>query len=175
MKKLFLLVVACFCTAITLSAAPEKYYFMYFLDNKEELLGGWFIIDREKMTYEPESDSEVLNQIKNYKKSSNVETFEVWDDNYFVHKVELVTEPTQTTVTFIYKSEQGEERTPTQIIGSEAEWEKAYEEKYGKKPSGGDASSDSPTSGLTNAKDKVTGGVKNALNKTKDLFKKKEK
>ena len=137
-----------------------KYYFMYFLDNKEELLGGWFIIDREKMTYEPESDSEVLNQIKNYKKSGNVETFEVWEDNYFVHKVELVTEPTQTTVTFIHKSEQGEERTPTQIIGSEAEWEKAYEAKYGKKPSGGDASSDSPTSGLTNAKDKVTGGVK---------------
>ena len=172
MKKLFLLVVACFCTAITLSAAPEKYYFMYFLDNKEELLGGWFIIDREKMTYEPESDSEVLNQIKNYKKSGNVETFEVWDDNYFVHKVELVTEPTQTTVTFIYKSEQGEERAPTQIIGSEAEWEKAYEAKYGKKPSRPGSEDEQSSS---NPVDKVTGGVKNALNKTKDLFKKKEK
>ncbi len=175
MKKFYLLVIFCLATIFTASAEPQKYYFMYMLDNADNLLRGWFIIDREKMTYEPESDSEGLNQIKNYKKSGNVETFEVWEDSYFVHGVELVTEPDKTTVTFIYKGEQGEERSPTQIVGSEAEWKKAYEEKYGKKTSGGDDAASSPQSGLDNAKDKVTGGVKNAFNKTKDLFKKKDK
>ena len=179
MKKFFVLMVLCLATSFVASAEPQKYYFMYMLDNTDNLLSGWFIVDREKMTYEPESDSEVLNQIKNYKKSGNVETFEVWEDSYFVHGVELVTEPDKTTVTFIYKGEQGEERSPTQIIGSEAEWEKAYEKKYGKKPAGGDDMGSeavpSPQSGLENAKNKVTGGVKNAFNKTKDLFKKKDK
>jgi hypothetical protein len=41
--------------------------------------------------------------------------------------------------------------------------------------SGSADAASSPQSGLENAKDKVTGGVKNAFNKTKDLFKKKDK
>lgn len=180
MKKFYLLVVFCLATIFTASAEPVKYYFMYFVGNTDEFLSGWFILDREKMTYEPESDSEVLCAVKNYKKAGNVEIFEVWEDNVFMHKVEFVTEPEQKTVTIIYKDEQGEQRQQPQIVGTEAEWEKEYEAKFGKKPyrpgdeENGSASA-SPASGVNNAKDKVVGGVKNAFNKTKDVFKKKDK
>ena len=178
MKKLSLLLVACFCTAISLSAAPEKYFFMYMEGYEDNLLSGWFIIDRETMSYIPESDSEVKNQIKNYKKSGNKETFEVWEDSYYVMRAELVIADGKKTITYFHKGEQGEEKQPTQIIGTEEEWEAEYEKKYGKKPSGGsdDGGSANPVDKAKgNAVDKVTGGVKNAFNKTKDLFKKKDK
>ena len=182
MKKFYLLVIFCLATIFTASAEPVKYYFMYFVGDTENFLGGWFILDREKMTYEPESDSEVLNQVKNYKKTGNKETFEVWEDTYFVHRAEIVTDENgQMVITHYFKSEQGEEKDTPRIIATEAEWEKEYEKKYGKKPyrpgdeESGDAAVSSPTSGIENAKNKVTGGVKNAFNKTKDLFKKKDK
>ena len=48
--------------------------------------------------------------------------------------------------------------------------------KNGEASNSGNAdAASSPQSGIENAKDKVTGGVKNAFNKTKDLFKKKDK
>lgn len=180
MKKFYLLVIFCLVAIFTASAEPVKYHFMYMVgDANKELLSGWFILDREKMTYKPESDSEVFCTVKNYKKSGNKESFEVWEDTFFVHRAEIVTDKDgQMVITHYVKGEQGEESDVPRIIATEAEWEKAYEEKFGKKPyKPGDenAESDSPASGVENAKNKVVGGVKNAFNKTKDVFKKKDK
>ena len=58
------------------------------------------------------------------------------------------------------------------------EQERIRKQQDAAKQSGAASSADaasSPQKGLENAKDKVTDGVKNAFNKTKDLFKKKEK
>ncbi len=179
MKKLLFTAMLCFMASITLSAKPQKYHFMYLVGHESELLCGFFILDREAMTYMPESDSEVVAKVKNYKKSGNKETFDVYEDDYFVQSVELVTdEKGKVTSTFIVGEDR--ERQPTMIVGSTEEWEAAYERHYGKKPAGGDqieeGNEDTPgpkKPSFATFKGKAKQGVKNVLNKGKNLFKKK--
>ncbi len=166
MKKYFLLVVFCLVTILTASTQPRKFYFLYLDGNESEVMSSWFQIDVDKMICNWDSDSDGTTHIKNYKKTGNVEKFDIYTpDNILIESMELVTTDEKITVTRIYSD--GEKYGPI-VIGDEA----ARDAFFKKSGGSGDAS---PVSGIQNAKDKVTGGVKNAFNKTKDLFKKKEK
>ena len=176
MKKFFVLMVFCLAASFTASAEPQKYYFIHFVGQPDNLLSTWFILDRENMTFQPESDSETIQTVKNYKKDGNKETFEVWEGLNYMNDVELATADGLTTVVLIYKGESGTHRDQPVVLGTEEDRKAAYERVYGKEESGGDNTTPAtPTTGLEKAKDKVAGGVKNAFNKTKDLFKKKDK
>lgn len=177
MKKFFVLMVFCLAASFTASAEPQKYYFIHFVGQPDNLLSTWFILDRENMTFQPESDSETIQTVKNYKKEGNMETFEVWDGLNYMNDVELVTADGQTTVVLIYKGESGTHRDQPVVLGTEEDRKAAYERVYGKEESGGDDAVGVPTKedAADKAKDKVAGGLKNAFNKTKDLFKKKDK
>ena len=71
MKKLIFTLLFSIAMAITAMAEPVKYYFIYAVGYENQILSGWFMMDREKMQYIPESDSEVVDVIKNYKKAGN--------------------------------------------------------------------------------------------------------
>lgn len=177
MKKFFVLMLFCVVAGFTASAQPQKYYFIHPVGQPDNLLSTWFILDRENKTFQPESDSETIQTVKNYKKEGNKETFEVWDGQNYMNDVELVTADGQTTVVLIYKGESGTYRDQPVVLGTEAERDAAYERVYGKEESGGGDAGALPTKedAAENAKGKVSGGLKNAFNKTKDLFKKKDK
>lgn len=177
MKKFFVLMLLCLATSFVASAQPQKYYFIHPVDKPDNLLSTWFILDRENMTFQPESDSETIQTVKDYKKNGNMETFAVWEGQNYMNHVEIVTTENQTTVVLIYKGESGVHRDAPVVVGTKEMRDAAYERVYGEKPSdAGNATGDAkPTSGIENAKNKVTGGVKNAFNKTKGLFKKKDK
>ena len=78
----------------------------------------------------------------------------------------------------IYDQLPDEEKESIEASRRFQEQERIRKQQDAARQSGAASSADaasSPQKGLENAKDKVTDGVKNAFNKTKDLFKKKEK
>ena len=172
MKKVLLTALFSFVMLITASAQQQKYYFIHVVGHEEEILSGWFIIDMEKKQYIPESDSEVLNEIKNYKKAGDKETFDLYEDGNFINSVEISKdEKGFKTITHIYKTESGVEKSGPIAYGTKDEWNAEYEKKYGKKPSGdGEADENVGESPVGKAKGKVKG----LLNKGKNLFKKKK-
>lgn len=175
MKKLFLLAMGCFMAAITVSAQPQKYYYLYFEGQEDMMVGSWIIVDREKMQCVYDGDSDGTAIIKNYKKVGNKETFAVYDKNdptMLIENFEIVTTETKTTITRIYK----EHKTGPIVVGDEKQRDAHHEKVYGKKSSGTPAkeqSAEVPKNPADKAKGKVTGGVKKVFNKGKDLFKKK--
>jgi hypothetical protein len=98
--------------------------------------------------------------IRNYRKQGNKETFDIFDGEYHIQAVELVTEEDRTIFTTII---QGETQIPY-VVGSREDQDALYKRIHGKDPV-------RPEERKT-ALEKVTGGVKNAFNKTKDVFKK---
>ena len=172
MKKLIFTLLFSIAMAITAMAEPVKYYFIYAVGYENQILSGWFMMDREKMQYIPESDSEIVDVIKNYKKAGNKETFEVYENATLMQKMEIATDDKGVmTVVYIY----GDERQVPIVIGSKEQWDAAYERITGKKPSGGEVDEEVVgESPIDKASSKVKGGVKNVFNKGKNLFKKKK-
>lgn len=182
MKKLFLFAAFCLATAAAAFAQPTKYYFMHPVGQEDVLMGSWFILDTEAMTYTADSDSEEVGIVKNYKNVDGKETFDVYFSGNLLYSVELVTDENGRKIfTFIYPSmEFGPQRDTPRIIGTQEEYDAAHERIYGKPAASTDYSTDEAAP--ENVKDKIQGkvtdkvksGVNNVLNKGKDLFKKKK-
>lgn len=174
MKKLFLLAVACFMAVASYSAEPRKFYYLYFEGQEDQFIGSWIIVDTDKMQCVYDGDSDGTALIKNYKKEGNKETFDVYDKHdttQLIEKFEIVTTEAKTTITRIY----GEHKTGPMVVGDEKQRDAHHEKVYGKKSSSGgeekaEVSSKNPAD---KTKGKVAGGVKNLLNKGKNLVKKK--
>ena len=140
--------------------------------------------------------------IKSVKKEGNKETFSLTNgaqheatftlvlvinpkltskDDLSSQKITLTaghTDSKQEYKAMIYDQLPDEEKESIEASRRFQEQERIRKQQDAAKQSGAASSADaasSPQSGLENAKDKVTGGVKNAFNKTKDLFKKKDK
>lgn len=176
MKKLFLLAVACFMAVAAYSAEPRKLYYLYFEGHEDQFVGSWIIVDTDKMQCIYDGDSDGTTIIKNYKKEGNKETFAVYDKNdtsQLIEEFEIITTETKTTVTRIYR----DQKTGPIVVGDEKQRDAHHEKVYGKESSNSEKqpatiSSKNPAD---KTKNKVTGGVKNLLNKGKNLIKKKEK
>lgn len=183
MRKLFLFAAFCLATAAAAFAQPTKYYFMHPLGQEDVLMGSWFILDTEAMTYTADSDSEEVGIVKNYKNVDGKETFDVYFGANLLYSVELVTEENGRKIfTFIYPSmEFGPQRDTPRIIGTQEEYEAARERIYGESASSANTSTDAEAA-PENVKEKIQGkvtdkvknGVNNVLNKGKDLLKKKK-
>ena len=169
MKKLYLLVIFCLVTIITASAQPRKFYFLYLEGHENEPMSSWFQVDTDKMVCLWDGDSDGTTLMKNYKKEGNKEIFDIYptDHNEIIESMELITTDEKITVTRIYPS--GDKVGPI-VIGDEK-----ARDAYFKKIRGEESGNDSSVGGIGDAKNKVVGGVKNAFNKTKDVFKKKDK
>ena len=140
--------------------------------------------------------------IKSVKKEGNKETFSLTNgaqheatftlvlvidpkltskDDLSSQKITLTaghTDSKQEYKAMIYDQLPDEEKESIEASRRFQEQERIRKQQDAAKQSGAASSADaasSPQKGLENAKDKVTDGVKNAFNKTKDLFKKKEK
>ena len=160
MKKLFLLAVACFFAVAAHSAEPRRYYYLYNIGYEDGPLSSWFEIDTERMVYTFDRAHRPKAAIRNYRKQGNKETFDIFDGEYHVQAVELVTEENRTIFTTII---QGETQIPY-VVGSREDQDALYKRLTGKEPV-------HPEERKT-AFEKMKGGVKNAFNKTKDVFKK---
>ena len=175
MKKLSILMAIYIITAITAAAEPVKYFFMYAVGHEDTVMGSWFIMDTETMSYTADSDSDSDGVIKNYKKSGGKETFNVYFDGYLMHGVEITTDENGKKIfTYIYD---GQPDTPV-VLGTEEEFDAHREKIYGSSESGGSADASKPESIKEKAQNKVAnkikGGVNNVINKGKNLIKKKK-
>lgn len=172
MRKLFLLAVACFMAVAAYSAEPRKFYFLHYEGQEDKPLGSWFVVDLDKMNCIYDGDSDGTSLIKNYKKDGNTEVSDVYmkdDPNYLIEKMEITTTEEKTTLVRYY---QGTQKEQPVVIGSKEELDALYEKAYGS-ASSEEAGKNAPASPIDKVKNKVTGGVKNLLNKAKSAVKKK--
>ena len=103
--------------------------------------------------------------MKNYKKSGNTETFDCYDNSYYTHSVVMKkNDKGQTVVQISY--EKGKTNGRKIVCGTEAEYDKYWEEYRAK--NGGDGGSTSTSSNpVDKATKKVKSGLKSGLNKLK--------
>lgn len=123
------------------------------------------ILDREAKKYIPDSCGDDELTVKNYKKSGNTETFDCYDNSYFTHSVVMKkNDKGQTVVQISY--EKGKTNGRKIVCGTEAEYDKYWEEYRAK--NGGDGGSTSTSSNpVDKATKKVKSGLKSGLNKLK--------
>ena len=123
-------------SAVGAYAAQQKYYFLYEEGHEDQPETSWFILDREAKKYIPDSCGDDELTVKNYKKSGNTETFDCYDNSYFTHSVVMKkNDKGQTVVQISY--EKGKTNGRKIVCGTEAEYDKYWEE-YRAKNGGGD-------------------------------------
>lgn len=144
-------------SAVGAYAAQQKYYFLYEEGHEDQPETSWFILDREAKKYIPDSCGDDELTVKNYKKSGNTETFDCYDNSYFTHSVIMKkNDKGQTVVQISY--EKGKTNGRKIVCGTEAEYDKYWEEYRAK--NGGDGGS---TSTSSNPVDKATKKVKSGF------------
>ena len=160
-------------SAVGAYAAQQKYYFLYEEGHEDQPETSWFILDREAKKYIPDSCGDDELTVKNYKKSGNTETFDCYDNSYFTHSVVMKkNDKGQTVVQISY--EKGKTNGRKIVCGTEAEYDKYWEEYRAK--NGGDGGSTSTSDNpVDKATKKVKSGLKSGLNKLKKKKKKKKK
>ena len=165
MKKILMSAAALLLSAVGAYAAQQKYYFLYEEGHEDQPETSWFILDREAKKYIPDSCGDDELTVKNYKKSGNTETFDCYDNSYFTHSVVMKkNDKGQTVVQISY--EKGKTNGRKIVCGTEAEYDKYWEEYRAK--NGGDGGSTSTSSNpVDKATKKVKSGLKSGLNKLK--------
>lgn len=118
-----------------------------------------------RLKYIPDSCGDDELTVKNYKKSGNTETFDCYDNSYFTHSVVMKkNDKGQTVVQISY--EKGKTNGRKIVCGTEAEYDKYWEEYRAK--NGGDGGSTSTSDNpVDKATKKVKSGLKSGLNKLK--------
>ena len=155
MKKILMSAAALLLSAVGAYAAQQKYYFLYEEGHEDQPETSWFILDREAKKYIPDSCGDDELTVKNYKKSGNTETFDCYDNSYFTHSVVMQ-----------ISYEKGKTNGRKIVCGTEAEYDKYWEEYRAK--NGGDGGSTSTSSNpVDKATKKVKSGLKSGLNKLK--------
>lgn len=161
MRKFKLFVAAVLCSVAAAYAAPQKYCFLYEVGHEDQPATSWFILDREAKKFVPDACGDDDYTVKNYKKTGNTETFDVYDGPSLNQKVILKKNAKgQTIAQFIYGSDKG----PEIVCGTEAEQEELWK-KHGY--SSERSSSSSSGNVVDNAAGKVKNGLKNGLGKLK--------
>ena len=165
MKKILMSAAALLLSAVGAYAAQQKYYFLYEEGHEDQPETSWFILDREAKKYIPDSCGDDELTVKNYKKSGNTETFDCYDNSYYTHSVVMKkNDKGQTVVQISY--EKGKTNGRKIVCGTEAEYDKYWEEYRAK--NGGDGGSTSTSSNpVDKATKKVKSGLKSGLNKLK--------
>ena len=165
MKKILMSAAALLLSAVGAYAAQQKYYFLYEEGHEDQPETSWFILDREAKKYIPDSCGDDELTVKNYKKSGNTETFDCYDNSYFTHSVIMrKNDKGQTVVQISY--EKGKTNGRKIVCGTEAEYDKYWEEYRAK--NGGDGGSTSTSDNpVDKATKKVKSGLKSGLNKLK--------
>ena len=163
MKKILMSAAALLLSAVGAYAAQQKYYFLYEEGHEDQPETSWFILDREAKKYIPDSCGDDELTVKNYKKSGNTETFDCYDNSYFTHSVVMKkNDKGQTVVQISY--EKGKTNGRKIVCGTEAEYDKYWEEYRAK--NGGDGGS---TSTSSNPVDKATKEEKSGLKSGKKI------
>lgn len=165
MKKILMSAAALLLSAVGAYAAQQKYYFLYEEGHEDQPETSWFILDREAKKYIPDSCGNDELTVKNYKKSGNTETFDCYDNSYYTHSVVMKkNDKGQTVVQISY--EKGKTNGRKIVCGTEAEYDKYWEEYRAK--NGGDGGSTSTSDNpVDKATKKVKSGLKSGLNKLK--------
>ena len=174
MKKIFItMLFVAFATSVFAQNWQEL--FSYDLESGEYRT--YFKIDREGKFFSFEADGDQLNPIKNYKKTGNKETFDVYYDfqpDKLGYKVELTLVPELSKT----KIKTVDQLSQQQIKVTHIEQKRV--ETYGikLKSQGGNYpfhDDEDPVASRTGQIDKAKDAAVKVFNKGKDLFKKKDK